>query len=79
MSGESNVQRQNIKFPDPKVRTPTILVVDDDLHTRLAISIWLKQCGFRVALSLGATRCLRKPFHPEALHAMVEEIRARLG
>jgi DNA-binding response OmpR family regulator len=24
-------------------------------------------------------RCLRKPFHPEALHAMVEEIRARLG
>jgi CheY-like chemotaxis protein len=26
-----------------------ILVVDDDLHTRLAIGIWLKQCGFRVA------------------------------
>jgi DNA-binding response OmpR family regulator len=24
-------------------------------------------------------RYLRKPFHPEALHAMVEEIRARLG
>ena len=22
-----------------------ILVVDDDLHTRLAIGIWLKQCG----------------------------------
>jgi DNA-binding response OmpR family regulator len=24
-------------------------------------------------------RCLRKPFHPEALHALIEEIRARLG
>ena len=28
-----------------------ILVVDDDLHTRLAIGIWLKQCGFRVAIA----------------------------
>jgi len=30
-----------------------ILVVDDDLHTRLAIGIWLKQCGFRVAITDG--------------------------
>jgi CheY-like chemotaxis protein len=27
-----------------------ILVVDDDLHTRLAIRAWLNQCGFRVAI-----------------------------
>ena len=50
-----------------------ILVVDDDLHTRLAISIWLKQCGFRVALSLGATRCLRKPFQPVTLLGVIDE------
>src|SRR4051794_30541392 len=30
-----------------------ILVVDDDLHTRLAISTWLQRCGFRVAIADG--------------------------
>jgi CheY-like chemotaxis protein len=88
-----------------------ILAVDDDLHTRLAIGIWLKQCGFRVAitdggesglaaptvpliaisgyafsvpetddpacfkmaLSLGATRCLRKPFRPATLLGVIDE------
>ena len=119
-----------------------ILVVDDDRHTRLAIGIWLKQCGFRVAitdggesglaalnegtfdlmivdvfmpnmrgfelirvfhshaptvpliaisgyafsapetddpacfrmaLSLGATRCLRKPFRPTTLLGVIDE------
>jgi DNA-binding response OmpR family regulator len=119
-----------------------IRVVDDDRHTRLAIGIWLKQCGFRVAitdggesglsalnegtfdlmivdafmpnmrgfesirvfhshaptvpliaisgyafsapetddpacfrmaLSLGATRCLRKPFRPATLLAVIDE------
>jgi DNA-binding response OmpR family regulator len=119
-----------------------ILVVDDDLHTRLAIGVWLKQFGFRVvltdggesgfnalddgtfdlmivdvfmpnmrgfgsirvfhdhaptvpliaisgyafsspekddpscfrmALSLGATRCLRKPFRPTTLLGVIDE------
>ncbi len=30
-----------------------ILVVDDDLHTRLAIRTWLQRCGFRVAIADG--------------------------
>jgi CheY-like chemotaxis protein len=30
-----------------------ILIVDDDLHTRLAIRTWLKQCGFRIAIADG--------------------------
>lgn len=119
-----------------------ILVVDDDLHARLALGVWLKQCGFRVAvtdggesgvaalndgtfdlmivdvfmpnmrgfepirvfhdyaptvpliaisgyafsvserddpacfrmtLSLGATRCLRKPFRPATLPGVIDE------
>ena len=119
-----------------------ILVVDDDLHTRLAIRAWLKLYGFRVAiadggpnglaalddatfdlmivdifmpnmrgfepirifhqraptvpliaisgyafsgpetenlaclkmaLSLGATRCLRKPFRPTTLLSVIDE------
>ena len=37
-----------------------ILVVDDDLHTRLAIGIWLKQCGFRVAITDGGGAVLPK-------------------
>jgi CheY-like chemotaxis protein len=116
-----------------------ILVVDDDLHIRLAMRAWLKRYGFRVAdggasglaaldevafdlmivdifmpnmrgfepirlfherapavpliaisgfafsgpdadqaclkmaLSLGATRCLRKPFRPTTLLAVIDE------
>ena len=119
-----------------------ILVVDDNLHTRLAMGMWLKQRGFRVAitdggasglaalkdatfdlmivdvsmpnmrgfesirvfhshaptvpliaisgyafsapetddpacfrmaLSLGATRCLRKPFRPATLLGVIDE------
>jgi CheY-like chemotaxis protein len=30
-----------------------ILVVDDDPHTRSAIGLWLKHCGFRVAVTDG--------------------------
>ena len=38
-----------------------ILVVDDDRHTRLAIGIWLKQCGFRVAITDGGESGLAAP------------------
>ena len=47
-----------------------ILVVDDDLHTRLAIGTWLKQCGFRAAITeateaIGTSHQTRKtrPLH----------------
>jgi CheY-like chemotaxis protein len=35
-----------------------ILVVDDDLHTRLAIRTWLQRCGFRVAIADGGANGL---------------------
>jgi CheY-like chemotaxis protein len=35
-----------------------ILVVDDDLHTRLAIRTWLRRCGFRVAIADGGANGL---------------------
>ena len=38
-----------------------ILVVDDDRHTRLAMGIWLKQCGFRVAITDGGESGLAAP------------------
>ena len=36
----------------------SILVVDDDLHTRLAIRTWLQRCGFRVAIADGGSNGL---------------------
>jgi CheY-like chemotaxis protein len=44
-----------------------ILVVDDDLHTRLAIGIWLKQCGFRVAITDGGESGLAENMPQRAL------------
>jgi CheY-like chemotaxis protein len=35
-----------------------ILVVDDDLHTRLAMRTWLQRCGFRVAIADGGVNGL---------------------
>jgi DNA-binding response OmpR family regulator len=35
-------------FPDPKDRTPTILVVDDEVLIRMALSDYLQECGFKV-------------------------------
>jgi CheY-like chemotaxis protein len=36
-----------------------ILVVDDDPHTRVAIGLWLKQCGFRVSITDGGQAALQ--------------------
>lgn len=37
-----------------------ILVVDDDLHTRLAVRAWLNQCGFRAAIAPNGLATLRR-------------------
>ena len=39
-----------LKFPlpDPKDRMPTILVVDDEVLIRMAVSDFLQECGFKV-------------------------------
>ena len=38
----------NAKFPNPKERTPTILVVDDEPLIRMTVSDYLQECGFKV-------------------------------
>ena len=43
---------QRIPFPDPKERTPTILVVEDEVLIRMALCDYLQECGFKV-LSAG--------------------------
>jgi CheY-like chemotaxis protein len=36
------------KFPSPKERQPTILVVDDEILIRMTLSDFLQDCGFKV-------------------------------
>jgi len=38
----------NAKFPNPKERVPTILVVDDEPLIRMMVSDYLQECGFKV-------------------------------
>jgi CheY-like chemotaxis protein len=61
----------------------SILAVDDDMHDHappvplIAISGYAFSANdpacFRRALSLGATRCLRKPFRPATLLAVIDK------
>ena len=39
---------QEIVFPDPQERTPTILIVEDETLIRIALSDYLQECGFKV-------------------------------
>jgi DNA-binding response OmpR family regulator len=39
---------ESVSFPDPADRTPTILVVEDEVLIRIALSDYLQECGFKV-------------------------------
>ena len=39
---------QKIVFPHPDERTPTILIVEDEVLIRIALSDYLQECGFKV-------------------------------
>jgi CheY-like chemotaxis protein len=45
-------------FPDPKERTPTILVVDDEVLIRMALSDFLQKCGFKVLEASNAAEAI---------------------
>jgi CheY-like chemotaxis protein len=45
-------------FPDPKERTPTILVVDDEVLIRMALSDFLQECGFKVLEASNAAEAI---------------------
>lgn len=42
------VELDDIAFPDPTERAPTILVVDDEVLIRMILSDYLQDCGFKV-------------------------------
>ena len=45
MTRSANVQE--VVFPDPEERTPTVLV-EDEVLIRIALSDYLQECGFKV-------------------------------
>jgi CheY-like chemotaxis protein len=55
---ENGVQERNMAadkpivpngtFPDPKERTPTLLIVEDEVLIRMALSDYLQDCGYKV-------------------------------
>jgi DNA-binding NtrC family response regulator len=49
---------QDITFPDPKVRTPTILIVEDEALIRIALSDFLQECGFKVLEAANAEEAI---------------------
>ena len=49
---------EQVAFPDPQERMPTILVVDDEALIRMAISEFLQECGFKVLEASNAAEAL---------------------
>src|SRR5262245_4232440 len=44
----AQTQRVSSVFPDPRDRTPAILIVEDEVLIRLVLSDYLQECGFKV-------------------------------
>jgi hypothetical protein len=38
----------NGTFPDPNDRTPTLLIVEDEILIQMALSDYLQDCGYKV-------------------------------
>ncbi len=45
-------------FPNPKERTPAILVVEDEILIRLVIADYLRECGFKVYEAASAAEAI---------------------
>jgi DNA-binding NtrC family response regulator len=47
-----------VRLPDPEDRTPTILLVEDEVLIRMATSDSLQECGFRVLEASSAAEAI---------------------
>jgi CheY-like chemotaxis protein len=63
-------------FPDPEERTPTILVVDDEVLIRMAISDFLQECGFKVFEASNADEAIEMiQSHQSVLDLVFSDVR----
>lgn len=56
--GARMMDLENVAFPDPGERTPTVLVVDDEVLLRMNLSDFLQECGFKVLEASSATEAV---------------------
>jgi CheY-like chemotaxis protein len=47
-----------VNFPDSQDRTPTILIVDDEVLIRVALSDFLQECGFKIVEAANAAEAV---------------------
>jgi CheY-like chemotaxis protein len=63
-------------FPDPKERTPAILVVDDEVLIRMAVSDFLQECGFKVLEASNAAEAIEMiKSHESTIDLVFSDIR----
>jgi len=43
-----NAERNGLPLPDPKDRTPAVLIVEDEVLLRITFADYLQECGFKV-------------------------------
>ena len=58
MKGCRVTDLDNLRLPDPEDRTPTILLVEDEVLIRMAASEYLQECGFKVLEASSAAEAI---------------------
>jgi len=58
MKGCRVTDLDNLRLPDPEDRTPTILLVEDEVLIRMAASDYLQECGFKVLEASSAAEAI---------------------
>lgn len=58
MKGCRVTDLDNLRLPDPEDRTPTVLLVEDEVLIRMAASAYLQECGFKVLEASSAAEAI---------------------
>jgi DNA-binding NtrC family response regulator len=58
-SPDKGMVESTYRFPDPKERIATILVVENEVLIRLVIAEYLRKCGFRVVEAVNSAEAIR--------------------
>jgi CheY-like chemotaxis protein len=59
------------RFPSPRQRAPTILVVESEILIRLVVAEYLRDCGFRIVEAVNAAEAIRVLQSPKTIVDLV--------